>query len=84
MPDEIPEADAYHLQYQHAGAKDSGAWRDHKVTPHKSVAEDFLDSSPENCASRVVPMEAFPGEAVVVTGTTYDHPTAGEHKAAAL
>lgn len=84
MPDQIPDADAYHLQYQRLEDKGSGEWRNHKVTTTRSVAEDFLDSSPSDCASRVVPMEEYPAEAVVVEGVGFTYESWAEWEAAAL
>lgn len=80
----IPEADAYHLQYQTLEDKGTGEWRNDKITPHRSVAEDFLDSSPDDCASRVVPMRECPAEAVVVKGQSYVYETRQELEAAQL
>lgn len=84
MPDEIPEADAYKLQYQNVDAKGSGEWRDHKITPHRSVAEDFLDSSPEDCASRVTPLYGADHARVTVEGMIYRYESREEWEAAAL
>lgn len=82
MSEELPAADAWLLQSQHVDAKGSGEWEQHRFTSSRAVAEKFLNSSPEDVASRAVPLEAFAAEAVVVAGVVYNHPTRDQWKAA--
>lgn len=51
---------------------------------YREIAEDFLDSSPSDCKSRVVPMEEYPAQAVEVEGVRYTYESRDEFEAAAL